>query len=60
MNLKRANKLTTQAKPGSLKSKVVNPALAEFGRRQRMRILNLAGKIDFHPDWNKKMRRGKL
>jgi len=41
------------------KQAAVNAALAEYvHRRGRLRILDLAGKIDFHPDWNyKKMRR---
>jgi Arc/MetJ family transcription regulator len=46
---------------GRFKSKqeAVNTALAEFvHRRQRLRILDLAGKIDFDPAWDyKRMRR---
>jgi hypothetical protein len=46
---------------GHFKSKqeAVNSALAEFvQRRQRLRILDLAAKIDFDPKWDyKKMRR---
>jgi len=36
----------------------LNAALSEFvARRNRLRILELAGKIDFDPNWNyKKMR----
>jgi hypothetical protein len=39
----------------------VNSALAEFvARRNRLRILELEGQIDFDPDWNyKRMRRGR-
>jgi Arc/MetJ family transcription regulator len=48
---------------GNFKSKqeAVNTALEEFvHRRQRLRILNLAGKIAFDPKWDyKKMRRGR-
>jgi Arc/MetJ family transcription regulator len=48
---------------GNFKSKqeAVNTALAEFvHRRQRRRILDLAGKITFDPKWDyKKMRRGR-
>lgn len=46
---------------GNFKSKqqAVNAALAEFvERRQRLRILELRGEIDFDPKWScKKMRR---
>ena len=46
---------------GRFKSKqeAVNTALAEFvHRQQRLRILDLAGKIDFDPSWDyKRMRR---
>lgn len=44
------------------KQEAVNAALAEFvQRRQRQRILELGGKIDFAPDWDyKKMRRGRM
>ncbi len=48
---------------GNFKSKqeAVNTALAEYvSRRQRRRILGLAGKITFDPKWDyKKMRRGR-
>jgi hypothetical protein len=48
---------------GNFKSKqeAVNTALAEFvSRRQRPRILDLAGKTAFDPKWDyKKMRRGR-
>ena len=47
---------------GHFKSKqeAVNSALAEFvQRRHRLRILDLAGKIEFHREWDyKKMRSG--
>jgi Arc/MetJ family transcription regulator len=63
-NLKLDDELVGQTvKLGRFKSKreAVNAALAEFvQRRQRMRILDLAGKIDFDPGWDyKKLRRGK-
>jgi hypothetical protein len=60
-NLKLNDKLIEETvKLGNFKSKqeAVNTALAEFvQRRQRLRILDLAGKIDFDPEWDyKKMR----
>lgn len=63
-NLKLNDKLIEETvKLGNFRSKqeAVNTALAEFvQRRQRLRILELEGKIDFDPDWNhKKMRRGR-
>jgi Arc/MetJ family transcription regulator len=40
------------------KQEAVNTALAEFvQRRQRLRILELEGKIDFDSTWNYKKRR---
>jgi len=37
------------------KQQAVNAALAEFvQRRNRLRVLELAGKIEFHPDWDYK------
>lgn len=41
------------------KQEAVNTALAEYvERRQRLRILELGGQIDFDPEWDyKKMRR---
>jgi Arc/MetJ family transcription regulator len=44
------------------KQQAVNSALREFvERRQRLRILELKGQIDFHPDWDyKKIRRGRF
>lgn len=63
-NLKLDDELVDQTvKLGQFKSKrqAVNTALAEFiRRRQRLRILDLGGKIDFDPAWDyKKMRRGR-
>ena len=63
-NLKLDDGLITQAvKLGNFKTKqqAVNSALAEFvARRKRLRILDLAGKIDFAPNWDyKRMRRGR-
>ena len=63
-NLKLNDKLVLETvKLGHFKSKreAVNSALAEFvQRRLRLRILDLAGKIEFDPKWDyKKMRRGR-
>lgn len=63
-NLKLDDDLISEAvKLGEFKTKqqAVNTALAEFvQRRQRLKILELGGKIRFDPDWNyKKMRRVK-
>jgi len=63
-NLKLDDKLIEETvKLGNFKSKqeAVNTALAEFvQRRNRLRILDLAGKIDFEPTWDyQKMRRGR-
>ena len=63
-NLKLNDKLIEETvKLGHFKSKqqAVNTALAEFvQRRQRLRILDLAGKIEFDPEWNyKNMRRSR-
>jgi Arc/MetJ family transcription regulator len=60
-NLKLDDKLIDETvKLGRFKSKqeAVNSALAEYvNRRKRLRILDLAGKIEFDPDWDpKKMR----
>jgi len=42
------------------KQEALNVALSEFvERRNRLRILELAGKIDFRPDWDYKKMRGK-
>ena len=61
-NLKLDHKLIDEAvKVGNFKTKqqAVNTAIAEFvRRRQRLRILDLAGKIKFDPQWDyKKLRR---
>ena len=61
-NLKLNDKLIEETvRLGHFKSKqeAVNRALAEFvQRQQRLRILDLAGKIEFHREWDyKKMRR---
>jgi Arc/MetJ family transcription regulator len=61
-NLKLNDRLIEETvKLGNFKSKqeAVNTALAEFvQRRQRRRILELAGQIDFDPKWDyKKLRR---
>jgi len=63
-NLKLDDKLIEETvKLGHFKSKqqAVNTALAEYvQRRQRQRILDLAGKIEFDPAWSyKRMRRGR-
>jgi Arc/MetJ family transcription regulator len=63
-NLKLDDRLIGETvRLGNFKTKkeAVNTALAEFvSRRQRLRILELAGKIDFDPEWNYKQMRGKL
>ena len=49
-------------KLGNFKTKqeALNVALSEFvERRNRMRILELAGKIEFRPDWDYRKMRGK-
>lgn len=63
-NLKLNDQLIKETvKLGHFKSKqeAVNTALAEFvHRRQRLRILDLAGTIEFDPEWDyKKMRRSR-
>ena len=63
-NLKLNDRLIEETvKLGNFKSKqeAVNTALAEFvQRRQRLRILELGGKITFDPKWSyKKMRRSR-
>ena len=56
------DKLVEEAvKLGNFKTKneAVNAAVAEFvQRRNRLRILELAGKIDFDPAWDYKKLRG--
>jgi Arc/MetJ family transcription regulator len=63
-NLKLDDQLIeATVKLGGFKSKqqAVNAALAEFvHRRKRLRILDLAGQIDFEPGWDyKQMRRNR-
>lgn len=63
-NLKLDDRLIdATVKLGNFKSKqeAVNTALAEYvQRRQRLRILDLAGKIVFDPKWDyKKLRRSR-
>ncbi len=42
------------------KQEAVNAALAEFvARRNRLRILELGGQIEFDPAWNYKRMRGR-
>jgi hypothetical protein len=42
------------------KQEALNVALAEFvARRNRRRILELGGKIEFRPDWDYRKMRGK-
>jgi len=61
-NLKLDDELIAEAvRLGDFKTKqqAVNSALKEFvDRRNRLRILELSGKIDFEPGWDyKQMRR---
>jgi Arc/MetJ family transcription regulator len=62
-NLKLDDRLIADAvKLGSFKTKqeAVNAALAEFvGRRNRRRLLELGGQIDFDPAWDYKRLRGR-
>jgi Arc/MetJ family transcription regulator len=63
-NLKLDEKLIEEAvRLGKFKSKreAINSALAEFvARHSRLRMLELAGQIDFDPHWDyKRMRRGR-
>lgn len=63
-NLKLDRKLVQQAvKLGNFKTKedAINAALTEFvARHNRLRMLELAGQIDFDPGWNyKQLRRGR-
>lgn len=42
------------------KQEAVNAALAEFvARRNRLRLLELGGQVDFDPDWDYKRMRGR-
>ncbi len=63
-NVKLEDGLIGEAvKAGGHKTKqaAVNAAMAEYvARRNRLRILELAGKVEFDPAWDyKKMRRGR-
>ena len=63
-NLKLDDKLIDEAvELGHFKTKqqAVNTAIAEFvSRRQRLRILELGGKIEFDSRWDyKRLRRGR-
>jgi Arc/MetJ family transcription regulator len=63
-NLKLNDLMIEQAvKLGGFKTEqeAVNAALAEFiAQRNRLRILELAGQIEFAPDWDyKRMRRAR-
>jgi len=62
-NLKLDDRLIAEAvKAGGHKTKqaAVNAAIAEYvARRNRLRILELEGKIGFRPDWDYKKMRGK-
>ena len=62
-SLKFDDKMVQEAvKLGNFKTKqeALNAALAEFVQRHnRLRILELAGKIDFDPAWDYKKMRGK-
>ena len=62
-SLKFDDKMVEEAvKLGNFKTRqeALNAALAEFvQRRNRLRILELAGKIDFDPAWDYKKMRGK-
>lgn len=63
MNLKLDEKMVEEAvRLGNFKTKqeALSVALSEFvARRNRLRILELGGKIEFRPDWNYKKMRGK-
>jgi len=63
MNLKLDEKLVEEAvRLGNFKTKqeALSVALSEFvARRNRLRILELGGKIEFRPDWNYNKMRGK-
>ena len=62
-NLKLDEKMVKEAvKLGNFKTEqeALNAALSEFvQRRNRLRILELAGKIEFDPNWDYKKMRGK-
>jgi Arc/MetJ family transcription regulator len=63
INLAIDNELLNEAvRVGKHRTKkaAVNEALAEYvQRRKRLKLVDLFGKIDFHPQWNYKPRRGK-
>ena len=62
-NLKLNDKLIAEAvRLGRFRTKqeAVNAALAEFvARRNRLRVLELAGQIEFEPAWDYKRMRGR-
>jgi hypothetical protein len=62
-NVKLDEKMVEEAvRLGNFKTKqeALTVALAEFvARRNRLRILELGGKIEFRPDWDYKKMRGK-
>jgi hypothetical protein len=62
-NVKLDVKMVEEAvRLGNFKTKqeALNVALSEFvARRNRLRILELGGKIEFRPDWDYKKMRGK-
>lgn len=62
-NLKLDDRLITEAlRLGSFKTKqeAVNAALAEFvARRNRLRLLELGGQVEFDPAWDYKWMRGR-
>jgi Arc/MetJ family transcription regulator len=62
-NVKLDEKMVEEAvRLGNFKTKheALNVALSEFvARRNRLRILELGGKIEFRPDWDYKKMRGK-
>ena len=61
-NLKLDDKMIAEAvKLGQFRTKheAVNAALSEFvARRNRLRVLELAGRIEFDPGWDYKRMRG--
>ena len=63
INVKLDEKMVEEAvRLGNFKTKqeALNVALSEFvARRNRLRILELGGKIEFRPDWDYKKMRGK-
>jgi Arc/MetJ family transcription regulator len=62
-NVKLDEKMVEEAvRLGNFRTKqeALNVALSEFvARRNRLRILELGGKIEFRPDWDYKKMRGK-